>query len=141
MDELDDILEHYGVKGMKWGKRKARVPVVTKVSVQATPGRKVKTSGGTGQKAHPDAVTAAISRQKANKSSVDSLSNQELQALVKRMNLEQQYSQLKINRQSPAKKFVMSLIGDVGKQQSRSVANQYASQQVAKLFAKKAAGA
>ena len=143
MDELEQILEHHGIKGMKWGVRKKRAapsgptPVVTKV----VPGKKVKAAGGQHHSPAQDAIDAAVTRQKARKSSVDSLSNTELRALVQRMQLEQQYSQLKANRQSPAKKFALSLLGNVGKQQATGLANQYATQQVAKLMAKKAVGA
>lgn len=143
MSEVDKILAHYGVPGMKWGVRKRR-PAPSgpaDVIVRANPGRKVKTAGGERHKSHQDAIDAAVSRQKAKKSSVDSLSNAELRALVQRMQLEQQYSQLKVNRQNPAQKFLVNLLGSVGKQQAQSVANQYASQQVAKIMAKKAVGA
>ena len=101
-DFLDDyFLEHFGVKGMHWGVRKD-------VSVKATPGKYVKTSGGTKQTASEDAIAAATYRQKAKKSTTDSLSNKELQSLVTRMNLEQQYSDLsaKSPRMNIAQKFL-----------------------------------
>jgi hypothetical protein len=92
----EDHLEHHGVKGQKWGVRHLRdngsgpVPVETRIR----PGKMVKTSGGKHHSAHEDAVKAATARQKAKKSTLDSLSNRELQDLVNRMNLEQQYSRL-----------------------------------------------
>lgn len=140
MDSLEDVLAHYGVRGMKWGVRKKRAAPSgpADVIVRANPGKKVKTAGGERHNSHQDAVAAAVSRQKARKSSVDSLSNAELKALVQRMQLEQQYSQLKVNRQNPAQKFLVGLLASVGKQQATSAANQYASQQVAKAMAKKA---
>lgn len=143
MEEVDNILAHYGVPGMKWGVRKKRAlpSGPADVIVKTNPGKKVKAVGGERHKSSQDAIDAAVSRQKARKSSVDSLSNAELRALVQRMQLEQQYSQLKVNRQNPAKKFAVGLLGSVGKQQATSVANQYASQQIAKAMAKKAAGA
>lgn len=91
MTDTDDFLEHYGVPGMKWGKRKS---VPTKVQVNARAGRKVKVKGGTGQKPHDDAIRAAVAGQKVKKSSLDSLSNKELKDLVNRMNLEKQFHQL-----------------------------------------------
>lgn len=143
MDSVDEVLAHYGVPGMKWGVRKKRSAPSgpADVIVRTNPGKKVKTAGGERHGPAQDAVNAAISRQKARRSSVDSLSNAELRALVQRMQLEQQYSQLKVNRQNPAQKFVVNLLASVGKQQAQGVANQYASQQVAKMMAKKAVGA
>lgn len=73
---IDDILAHYGVKGMKWG-------VTTKSS---TP--KMKSS---------DAKLAEKASAKARKSGVRSLTNKELQALNQRLNLEQNYSNLTKN--------------------------------------------
>ena len=81
-DNVDDILAHYGVKGMRWGVRKS------------------EHEGGTRAKRAPVPVSA--DKQKANeaaarvskKGDTSALSNQELQQLVQRMNLEQQYSRL-----------------------------------------------
>lgn len=81
-DNVDDILAHYGVKGMRWGIRKS------------------EHEGGTRAKRAPVPVSA--DKAKANeaasrvgkKGDTSALSNQELQQLVQRMNLEQQYSRL-----------------------------------------------
>lgn len=106
----EETLAHYGVKGMRWGVRRARGSdgrvVETPVSVKTTPGKRVKTSGGTGQKPSEDAVRVATARQKAKKSSLDSLSNKELQELVNRMNLEQQYSRLSGGKKNAGRKFI-----------------------------------
>lgn len=83
-------LSHYGVLGMKWGRRKGPQAV----SVKATPGRRVRTKGGKRQEASEDAVRVAIGRQIARKSTTDALSNKQLQDLVTRMNLENQYNKL-----------------------------------------------
>lgn len=91
MENQNDI-RHYGVKGMHWGVRKDRHP--TAVVTKTRPGKRVKATGGKYQPASSDAIKTAEYRQKAKKSTPSSLSNAELQALVQRMNLEQQYSRL-----------------------------------------------
>lgn len=80
--ERDLELKHYGVKGMRWGKRKA-----------ATPGT-------------PDAERAKELKTRAVKEGTKSLSNRELQDLVTRMNLEQQYSRLNPKTKSDGQKFL-----------------------------------
>jgi hypothetical protein len=96
MQTIDEVLEHFGVKGMHWGVRKDR-PGTTggeAVTVRVRAGKRVVTTGGHGQGPHEDAVKAAISKRTAKKSSTDALSTKELQDMVNRMNLEQQYSRL-----------------------------------------------
>jgi hypothetical protein len=96
MAEVEDFLEHYGTKGMKWGVRKSRSVSTgpSPVQLDARPGQRVTAKGGGGHSAHPDAIAAVTAGQKAKRSSTDTLSTQELQQLVTRMNLEQQYSKL-----------------------------------------------
>lgn len=129
---LDDILIHYGVKGMKWGRRKSQsssggsgegaISRLKKqiqgpdgpedVTVTTRPGQKVKTSGGRKREASADAISAAKIRQVAKKSTTDSLSNDELQTLVTRMNLEQQYKNLSEKNMSSGRKLVKSVMGE-----------------------------
>lgn len=73
MADVDDFLAHYGVPGMKWGRRKGS---------SSTP-----TRTGT----HPD--RAHIDSLKRNKART--LSNSEIQKINNRLNLERQLSSLK----------------------------------------------
>ena len=79
-DNADDVLAHFGVKGMKWGVRKQRV----------SKGKK-KSSGKS--EVHEDYLHAHS--KVANKK----LSNKELQRRVNRLNLEKQYSELTAKKQ------------------------------------------
>lgn len=113
MSDLDEVLTHYGVKGMKWGKRNtAPSPVV----VTPTASGKVKVTGGKNQPPHSDAVDAKIAIRKAKKSGLDSLSNQELQRLSTRLNLEKQVSTLGKDKLTNAGAQVMkALLEDASK--------------------------
>lgn len=131
-----DVLVHYGIKGMKWGVRRKN-PTPTTAATTTTPGRKVKATGGTGQKASSDAVEAARLRQIAKKSTTDSLSNKELQALVQRLNLERQYDSLRPRSTGEqAKKFVTDLLVSVGKEESSKYARSQISGQISEVLKK-----
>jgi len=133
MNPAETVLQHYGVKGMKWGKRKS---VATSVTTTATPGKRVKATGGTLQPASEDAIKTAATKQRAKKSTTDSLSTKELQELVTRMNLEQQYERL-AGPSNPAKKFIVDTLTNVGKQQLTKIAQDQAGKQVSELLKKK----
>lgn len=103
-------LFHYGVKGMRWGVthnpdgttsvnqtkvkkslRKTDQPVTV---TQKKAGTYVKAKGGQRQTASSDAVKAQAARQKAKRSTTDSLSTKELKDTIERMRLEQEYAKL-----------------------------------------------
>lgn len=124
MDTLEEVLAHYGVPGMKWGKRKSSVSGPTKVQIVATPGKGVKATGGTGQSPHQDAAVSAALKQTARKSTTDALSDAELKRVVNRMNLEQQYGRLR--PKSAGEQIAGALSGvllTAGKQQASVAAN------------------
>lgn len=136
MDDIEDIIAHYGVKGMKWGKRKGDRPRT--VTVTAAPGKRAKASGGYNRVASADAKAAAKLKQKAKASTTDALSNKELKALTERMNLEQRFSELNAKNASAGKKFVAQLLSQGGKQEaSKFVNSQFA--EVGKMLTKAAA--
>jgi hypothetical protein len=116
MTSVLDHLAHYGVKGMKWGVTRRSDGSPQEVSVtQPTPGKRLKTSGGRNLPASPDAIAAAAARQKARRSTTNALSNQELQQVVNRMNLEQQYARLAAPQKSTGQKFAEAFLGDLAK--------------------------
>ena len=88
-------LEHFGVKGMRWGVRKQPETVSTGVSKKTT---------------SSDAALANKITAKAQKSGISSLSNAELLALSQRLQLERQYSSLTA---LPATKSGMGKVNDV----------------------------
>ena len=84
---------------MRWGTRRARGKDGTvgsnSVHFQVNEhGQVAKTSGGHGRSASIDANKALAYKQIAKSSGTHALSNPELQHLVNRMNLEQNYSRL-----------------------------------------------
>lgn len=93
-DETEKILAHYGVLGMRWGRRKSEGSSAVEVSTTTAPGKKVVAKGGQNSPPSSDAIRVAAAKQKAKVSTTDSLSTKELQELVNRMNLEQQYNRL-----------------------------------------------
>ena len=133
------VLAHYGTKGMRWGVRKdaRRSADVTVIDKR----KRLKTVGGKGRPASPDAIRTHTLGQVGRKSGFKALSNDELRAFNERINLEQQAKRLSFQSSSPPKKFVLKLLGQTGQQQAQEAANAVASKQVKKLLAKSALAA
>ena len=74
----DDVLAHYGIKGMKWGvRRKSSADSASKTPVSA------------------DAKRSMDIKKQAKNDGLKTLSNKDLQDFITRKNLEKQYKQLK----------------------------------------------
>ena len=122
-EDVEDFLAHYGVKGMKWGVTtvdKASQPTLTRekkalrdskdITVsQRKAGKYATARGGQRQKASDDAVKAVAARQKAKKSTTDSLTNDELKAANERMRLEQEYHKLNAKTKRRGESFIAQL--------------------------------
>jgi 2'-5' RNA ligase len=102
--DVEDVLEHYGVKGMKWGVRKSR-----------------QTEPNSADADRVGALKTRVSTQKTTKV----LSNQELRDALDRMRLEQEFSKVSggidKTRTQKAKGFVAKLLIDTGKQTADQV--------------------
>ena len=114
--DLDEVLEHYGVKGMHWGQRKT-------------------TSSAPKKKPSVDARAAMKAREKAKVGGKQALSNKELKLLVARMNLEKQYSTLNPTPSKAASKFVTDMLVNHGKQQLNKATGDIVAKQIAKTIA------
>lgn len=131
---VDDFLAHHGVKGQRWGVR--RNTSTAKVSVTQK-GKKLKTTGGEGRKPAADAVKVAELRQVRKKSGVHALSNDELQAYQRRLNLEQSITNLERNQPGVKNWLARTLKGQGN--QSVNAASQAARTKAAKTAIKKVA--
>lgn len=86
----NSFLTHYGVLGMRWGKRR----------------------GSNDTETHADKIVARhLGRKK-----IDELSNEELKVLATRLQLERQYKDLKSQNVSAGKKFVTEILTNAGKE-------------------------
>ena len=91
-ENYDDFLKHYGVLGMKWGKRKAR-------STSSSNKKPKSTKNTTTSKPKP-------------KPTQRELSDEELRAVINRMRLEREYADLQYRASSSAK--VENVVKTVG---------------------------
>jgi hypothetical protein len=82
--------------------------------------------------AHADAVRVHKIGQVGKKSGLKALSDEELSAYAKRINLEQNVKRLQFTQKNPAQKFVATVLGQTGKTTTQQAANDVASQQVRK---------
>lgn len=126
VDVTEGELKHYGVKGMRWGYttssdgtvsvnqtrvkkslRKTDQPVKV---IQRKAGTYVKAKGGQRQTATEDAIKTQAARQKAKRSTTDSLSTKELKDTIERMRLEQEFAKLDKKVSRKGKGFVAKLL-------------------------------
>ena len=104
-----DSLEHYGVKGMKWGIRKDRS------SKSSGTKKKSSRSEARTKKKRAAAATKAASNPK-------NMTNEELRRRNERMRLEQEYKRLK-KQGRPSSGPVVDYLSEMGERQLKRVAN------------------
>lgn len=104
----EQILQHYGVKGMKWGVRRKRTSRVT--VTQKRGGARLKAKGGEGRPAHKDAVRIKAIQQVMKKSGIQAVSNEDLRAYNDRLNMEMSARRLTQQNTGAGKKFIADQI-------------------------------
>lgn len=90
---------------MKWGKRRKASSSDIKEAVAPI-------KQGPQERAHPDAIGAKTQKARAKKSGVNALSNQDLEQLLKRQDLEQRYVKMNPTAMAKGKKIVNEAIGN-----------------------------
>lgn len=88
----EDYLQHYGILGMKWGKRKSSS----------------KSNGGKGSKVRK--VVSKIKNKK--KVNIKKLPDEELQKKIRRLQMEKQYRDLKRDEVSEGRKIVGRILSN-----------------------------
>ena len=104
-EEVENFLEHYGTKGMKWGVRRDR-----------STGRRVGSPiAGTSKATRRPATTGKPKTVRKELKKPSEFTDDELNALIKRMELEKRYSTLKAERRlaemSKGERFVKTQLG------------------------------
>lgn len=111
MTTVEDFLQHFGVKGMKWGKKK--------------------------NPASSDSAASKSVKVTAKKKGIHTVSNKELQTAIERMRLEQDFKRLKVNDKSVATRWIASTLLEAGKREVQA----RVTKKVAGTVLKKAVGA
>lgn len=126
-EAIENVLTHFGVKGMKWGvRRKATVgpqEVIVRDARLSPITKRVRTTGGGGRTTHPEAASAYKIGQISKKSGFKALSNKDLEDYNRRLNLEQNAKRLRYQNAPAAKRFVYTLLGQTGKGAAQDAAN------------------
>lgn len=107
MSDVDEFIEHYGIKGMRWGKRRTK-----DISVAE---RGSKREGRQTKEAKPNAKD---------------LSDEQLRAAVNRMNLEKQYNTLIGNSNKTPARVVTDFIVRTGATAVKGAVTALATKQV-----------
>ena len=104
MDDVDTFLEHFGVRGMKWGIRKK----VVEARANKAP-----------KELSDETTSARNTKEKIRTKGLGSVSNAELKAYNERLNLEQNYKQMmqkQANPRSVGKKFAAKIVSGAANQ-------------------------
>lgn len=108
-ETLDEVLEHYGILGMRWGVRRSDEEIARDNQRRMKKGKKVTVS--------TDAAKVSKARSKEKEKGISSLTNQELEMVNRRLNLETQYDRLTADRPkelSTGQKVVRAILPELG---------------------------
>ena len=97
MTTAEDVLAHFGIKGMKWGVRRTKSQLADSKDHTRAKGLRKKSRFGKTRK----------------------LSNDELKVVIERMNLEQQFSNLKKQKSGEGGKIARELLVGIGKEHAK----------------------
>lgn len=100
-----DTLEHYGVKGMKWGVR-----------------RRATSAGTSGPS---NAKPASSQAKRPVRKPAKTMTNEELNTVINRLRLESQYNQMTATKGDQARQFIKDTLLSAGKSTVQTYANQY----------------
>lgn len=120
MTETEDFLEHFGVKGMKWGVRKKRDSSASDAGGQNGGGKKNDTGpkdkwGRSLRKTKNTMASRVLANPKG-------MSDAELQARLKRIKMEREYEDLTKSDREKAFKAAQDFIADIMKDVAKNVA-------------------
>ena len=132
-----DELYHYGIKGMKWGVIRTAAQLGHVIKDKAKKGYQAVKKASDIHKANKHAEEIAkIARQRAKITNPKKLTTEELNARIKRLQLEEDYNDLvkKTDRMRKGKEFVSHILESSGKNLLTQVANHYGAKGLNKLI-------
>lgn len=109
-EAADEFLAHFGIMGMKWGRRRPR----------GANGLVDKSA-----KATVDRSKLAGARRSKPESSAKSMTNDELQSAIRRLQMEQQYAQLTAKRKPALRAEVEKIVVNALRQNAQAYLTQY----------------
>lgn len=121
---MENSLQHYGILGMKWGRRRYQ-----NKDGSLTPEGKARRSKSTRSQNFSEDYINAHSKKK-----VSEMSNAELREKINRIQMEKQYSQLTMREKSTGEKMVREILTNAAKQTATNYISRYMSKSLETIF-------
>ena len=126
---VGDFIEHFGVKGMRWGVRRSQKQLARASKLRAKADQAEAKANG---KSMPKAKAS-------KKTKISDLSDQELRQKLNRMNMEKQYADLTRPKGNPVKnagkKVASNVVKGVAEQTMKNIGQSYATKYTADYLA------